>query len=77
MANVHIEARSKGLPHGSRVQDYVVEDRADHVLRTFKTQREAIDWAHRQRHLDRPYKRSRSPGARVSHVITLMRSRSE
>jgi hypothetical protein len=32
MANVYIEARPKGLPHGSRVEDYVVEDHADHVL---------------------------------------------
>ena len=50
MANVYIETRPKGLPHGSRVEDYVVEDHADHVLQTFKTQREAIDWAHRQGH---------------------------
>ena len=39
MANVYIEARPKGLPHGSRVEDYVVEDHAGHVLQTFKTQR--------------------------------------
>lgn len=26
---------------GSRIEDYVVEDHADHVLQTFKTQREA------------------------------------
>src|SRR5580704_1199847 len=50
MANVYIEARPKGLPHGSRVEDYVVEDHADQVLQTFKTQREAIDWAHGQGH---------------------------
>ena len=25
--------------------DYVVEDHADHVLATFKTEHEAIDWA--------------------------------
>jgi hypothetical protein len=50
MANVYIEARPKGLPHGSRVEDYVVEDHADHVLQTFKTQREAINWAHEQGH---------------------------
>ena len=43
MANVYIEARPKGLPHGSRVEDYVVEDHADHVLQTFKTRREAIE----------------------------------
>ena len=50
MANVYIEARPKGRSERSRVKDYVVEDHADHVLQTFKTQREAIDWAHRQGH---------------------------
>jgi hypothetical protein len=29
------------------------QDHADHVLQTFKTQREAIDWARRQGH--RPF----------------------
>jgi hypothetical protein len=50
VANVYIEARPKGRPEGSRVEDYVVEDHSDHVVQTFKTQREAIDWAHRQGH---------------------------
>jgi hypothetical protein len=45
MANVYVEARPKGRPVGSRIDDYVVEDYADHVLATFTTQREAIDWA--------------------------------
>jgi hypothetical protein len=45
MANVYIEARPKGRPEGSHIDDYVVEDHTDHVLATFKTQREAIDWA--------------------------------
>ena len=45
MANVYVEARPKGRPEGSRIGDYVVEDHADHVLGTFKTQREAIEWA--------------------------------
>src|SRR5689334_7924873 len=27
------------------IDDYVVEDHADHILATFKTQREAIEWA--------------------------------
>jgi hypothetical protein len=35
MANVYIEARPKGHPEGSPIQDYVVEDHADHVLGTF------------------------------------------
>ena len=45
MANVYIEARPKGPPEDERIDDYVVEDRADHVLATFKTQSEAIGWA--------------------------------
>lgn len=45
MANVYVEARPKGRPEGSAITDYVVEDHADHVLGTFKTQREGIDWA--------------------------------
>ena len=43
MPNFYVEARPKGRPEGS--DDYVVEDHADHVLATFKTQREAIDWS--------------------------------
>jgi hypothetical protein len=50
MANVYIEARPKGRPEGDRIDDYVVEDHADHVLGTFKTQREAIDWAKKNGH---------------------------
>ena len=42
MANVYIEARPKGRPEGDRIDDYVVEDHADKVLASFKTQREAI-----------------------------------
>jgi hypothetical protein len=50
MANVYIEPRPKGRPEGSHIDDYVVEDHADHVLVTFKTQREAIDWAKKNGH---------------------------
>jgi hypothetical protein len=50
MANVYVEARPKGRPQGSPIDDYVVEDHVDHVLGTFKTQREAIDWAKRNGH---------------------------
>lgn len=50
MANVYVEARPKGRPEGSRIDDYVVEDHADHVLGTFPTQKEAIDWAKKQGH---------------------------
>jgi uncharacterized protein YutE (UPF0331/DUF86 family) len=49
-ATVYLEARPKGRPEGSRIDDYVVEDRADHVLATFRTQREAIQWAKQQGH---------------------------
>jgi hypothetical protein len=48
MANVYVEPRPKGRPEGSGIDDYAVEDHADHVLGTFKTQYEAIDWARRQ-----------------------------
>ena len=50
MANVYVEARPKGSPEGSHIEDYVVEDHADHALGTFKTQREAIDWAKSKGH---------------------------
>lgn len=43
MSNVYIEARPKGRPEGSHIDDYVVEDHADHILKDFKTQREAIE----------------------------------
>jgi hypothetical protein len=45
MGAVFIEPRPKGRPQGSHIDDYVVEDHADHVLQTFKSQREAIDRA--------------------------------
>ena len=35
----------KVAPRGSHIDDYVVEDHADHVLAIFKTQDEAIKWA--------------------------------
>jgi hypothetical protein len=50
MANVYVEARPKGKPAGTRIDDYVVEDHADSVLGTFKTQQEAIDWAKSKSH---------------------------
>jgi hypothetical protein len=31
MAIVYVEARPKGHPAGARIDDYVVEDHADHV----------------------------------------------
>lgn len=50
MSNVYIEARPKGRPEGSHIDDYVVEDHADHILKDFKTQREAIEWAKQNGH---------------------------
>ena len=50
MANVYIEPRPKGRPHGSPIVDYVVEDQADGVLGTFKTQEDAIAWAKKAGH---------------------------
>ncbi len=43
MPTVYVEARLKGRPEGRAVEDFLVEDHADHVLATFKTQKEAID----------------------------------
>src|SRR5690242_3725844 len=50
MPNVYVEPRPKGRPEGSHIEDFVVEDHADHILASFKTQREAIDWARGQGH---------------------------
>jgi hypothetical protein len=50
MANVYIEARPKARAEGDPVDDYVVEDHADHVLKTFKTQHEAIAWGKAEGH---------------------------
>ena len=49
-ANVYIEPRPKGRPEGSQIDDYVVEDHADHALASFKKQREAIGWAKNNGH---------------------------
>ena len=48
MPNVYIEPRPKGRKEGTAIEDYVVEDHKDHVLKTFKTQKEAIDWAKKE-----------------------------
>jgi hypothetical protein len=50
MANVYVEARPKGRLEGSPIHDYVVEDHADHVLGTFATQKQGIDWAEARGH---------------------------
>ena len=50
MPKVYVEARPKGRLEGSAIDDYVVEDHADHVLATFKTQQEAIARAKKNNH---------------------------
>ena len=45
MTKVFIEPRPKGRHPGSPIDDYVVEGEGDRVLKTFKTQEEAITWA--------------------------------
>jgi hypothetical protein len=50
MSNVYVEARPKGRPDGSAIDDYVVEDHVDYGLGTFKTQKEAIDWSKKSGH---------------------------
>jgi hypothetical protein len=50
MPNVYVEARPKGRPENSPIEDYVVEDHADHVLPTFKDQSDAIAWARQEGH---------------------------
>jgi hypothetical protein len=50
MTNVYVEPRPKGRAEGTHIEDYVVEDHADHVLAAFKTQKEAIDWAQKEGH---------------------------
>ena len=54
MPNVCVEARPKGRPGEAismtHIDDYVVEDHADHVLGTFRTQHEGIAWARSQGH---------------------------
>lgn len=50
MANVYVEARPKGRHEGDHIDDYVVEDRADHALHTSTTQEESVTWAKKQGH---------------------------
>jgi membrane protein len=45
MSNVYIEARPKGPPEGTLIIDYAIEDQADHLLGSCRTQEEALDWA--------------------------------
>ena len=50
LGNVYVEARPLGRHEGTLIEDYVVEDQKDHVLKVFKTQKEAIDWAKKEGH---------------------------
>jgi hypothetical protein len=50
MANVYIEPRPKGRPEGTAIDDYAVEDHANSVLSTHRTQAEAISWAKARGH---------------------------
>jgi hypothetical protein len=50
MTIVYVEAHPKGRPEDAPIEDYVVEDHADHVLATFKTRHEAIEWAKKNGH---------------------------
>ena len=47
---VYVEARPKGHSEGAPIDDYVVEDDADHVLGAFKKQHEALEWARKVGH---------------------------
>jgi hypothetical protein len=49
MANVFIEPRPKSRHDDDPITDYVVEDHADHVLHSAKTQEDAISWAKKPR----------------------------
>ena len=46
MANVYVEPRPKARSEGSPIEDFAVEDHADHA----KTQHDAIAWARQQGH---------------------------
>jgi hypothetical protein len=49
-SNRHSEAHAKAHPKGrGPIQDYLVEDHADHVLHTSATQEAAITWAKKGR----------------------------
>jgi hypothetical protein len=50
VTTVFIEARPKGRQEGTAVEDYVVEEQGDRVLKTFKTQEEPIAWAQSEWH---------------------------
>ena len=43
------QGRPQGRREGTSIEDYVVEEQGDRVLKTFKTQAEAITWAKSER----------------------------
>ncbi len=45
MAHVYLEARPKGRPEGTRIEEYVIEDKTEKALHVAPTQQEAIRWA--------------------------------
>jgi membrane protein len=51
MANVYIEARPKGQPESTVVVDYTIEDQAEHLLGSCRTQEEAVEWARSRGHV--------------------------
>jgi hypothetical protein len=50
MVKVYIEPRPKGRPAGTPIDDYAVEDGANSVLSTYRTQADAIVWAKARGH---------------------------
>jgi hypothetical protein len=50
MGHVYIEPRPKGRPDGSLIVDFVVQDHAEHMLHTARTQHDAIAWARKEGH---------------------------
>lgn len=49
--NVFVEPRPKGRHEGDPIRVYIVEDHVDHILATFKTQHNAIEWAKKNGHM--------------------------
>jgi hypothetical protein len=51
MTKVFIEPRPKVRPEGAAIEDFVVEEEGDRVLKTFKTQEEAMNVGEKQPHV--------------------------
>ncbi len=50
MARVYVEARPKGRPEGTRIDEYVIEDNRAQALHVAPTQHDAIQWAKQHGH---------------------------